>query len=342
MRKLCLIGLLAAISTLAQDAPKGAVERVKLNGTSLAGNLSGDSPERDVSVYLPASYAKAKKQRYPVLYFLHGFTDSDEKWFGHNGVKHWIHLPTVLDQAGAEIIVVMPNALTRFGGSFYGSSPATGDWERFVTQELVSFIDSKYRTLARAESRGLAGHSMGGYGTLRLGMKYPEVFGAIYALSPCCLAASDPRRANPAMARLEQFKTDEEVAKGGFLAKAMFASAAAWSPNPKNPPFYVDLPTKGGETQFSTYSRWAANAPLAMAEQYLPNWKKLRAIALDSGDKDQPIGATTLEFGELLARYGIPHTAEIYPGDHLSGIAERIRKKAMPFFTRHLVAKPAK
>jgi len=85
------------------------------------------------------------------------------------------------------MIIVMPNAYTALEGSFYGKSVTTGDWEDFVVSELVEYIDSHYRTIANRTSRGLAGHSMGGYGTVRLGMRRPDVFSSFYALSACCL-----------------------------------------------------------------------------------------------------------------------------------------------------------
>ncbi|HKQ74443.1 MAG TPA: alpha/beta hydrolase-fold protein, partial [Blastocatellia bacterium] len=175
------------IPDAAGQAKQGTVERIKVHGKSLEGNLDGDSPDRDVSIYLPPSYKTEKNRRYPVVYMLHGFTDDDAKWFGVGGVKHWINLPDVINKALAdgktrEMIVVMPNAFTRFKGSMYSNSVTIGDWETFVTKELVAHIDSNYRTLAQTSSRGLAGHSMGGYGTMRLGMKSPDVFSSIYAL----------------------------------------------------------------------------------------------------------------------------------------------------------------
>src|SRR4051794_26272197 len=203
MRKSFVIARLFAFLTLCsavmwcQAAPvayTGTTDRIKVHGKMLEGNLDGDSPDRDVSIYLPASYEKDTARRYPVVYFLHGFTDSDDKWF--KGPNHWINLPTVLNKAfgepgNREMIIVMPNAFTKFEGSFYGSSVDTGDWEAFISQELVAYIDGHYRTLAQAASRGLAGHSMGGYGTIRIGMKHPEVFSSIYSLSPCCLDNSN-------------------------------------------------------------------------------------------------------------------------------------------------------
>jgi enterochelin esterase-like enzyme len=275
-----------------------------------------------------------------VVYLLHGFTDDDARWFGH--VKHWINLPEVLDRALAnpevkEMIVVMPNAFTRFQGSMYSNSAATGDWENYVARELVTYIDSHYRTVAKAASRGLAGHSMGGYGTLRIAMRNPGIFSSIYALSPCCLAPSlDRAPSADRVAKAAAVRTDEDIAKTDFGTKAMLASAAAWSPNPSKPPFYFDLPVENGEFQPMVAARWAANAPLALVDQSLPNLRGLAAIAFDAGTKDVGIAATVKTLDGLLSNYKIAHAAELYEGNHIDHIAERIETKAMPFFSRML------
>jgi S-formylglutathione hydrolase len=319
-------------------AYKGKFERIKVHGESLEGNLSGDPADRDVSVYLPPSYAKNIQRRYPVLYLLHGFTDSDDRWFGLRG-QHFINVPTAVDKAYAagvpEMIIVMPNAFTRFRGSMYSNSVTTGDWESYVTKDLVAYIDSHYRTIADRTSRGLAGHSMGGYGTMRLGFKYPEVFSSLYAQSPCCMAAN--MNPQPEMGKqIEAIKTMEDVEKAGFGILAMLASAAAWSPNPQNPPFFFDFTVKEGKPQPDVIARWAANAPLAMVHQYIPNLKKYKAIALDAGDKDMGINDTVKVLDGILTNYGIRHTSEIYEGDHVNRIAERLESKVLPFFGTNL------
>ncbi|MGE0131733.1 MAG: alpha/beta hydrolase [Blastocatellales bacterium] len=334
------------ISKTNGQSKQGTVERIKVHGKSLEGNLDGDSPDRDVSVYLPPSYKTEKTRRYPVVYMLHGFTDSDDKWFGL--VKHWINLPEVINKALAdgntrEMIVVMPNAFTRFKGSMYSNSVTVGDWETFVTKELVGYIDSHYRTLPQAASRGLAGHSMGGYGTMRLGMKSPDVYSSIYALSPCCMDAGRP---NPAMKGLmntvEAIKTDEEVSKQNFFVLATLASAAAWSPNPKNPPFYIDLPFRDGVVLPDIVARQQANATLVAIHQHIPNLKRLKAIGLDAGTKDVSISAATKELDKVLTDYGVAHVYESYDGDHLNRIAERLQTKTLPFFSQHLAFEKAK
>lgn len=321
-------------------ADKGQVMRIKVHGAGLVGNLSGDSPDRDVTVYLPPSYATQPQRRYPVLYLLHGFTDSDEKWMGFK--KHFVNVPELADAALVhasptvkEMIIVMPNAYTRFAGSMYSTSAAVGDWEGFVTQELVAYIDGHYRTLAKPESRGLAGHSMGGYGTLRLAMKRPGVFSSVYAMSPCCLL---PPAAIGSPAKVQAIQTDADFAQADFLTKAALASAAAWSANPRNPPFYVDLPTKDGSPDPSVLARWAANAPVAMAGQYLGQLKRLQAIAIDMGDEDRLMPGAK-ELAAILEANRVPHTFEIYPGDHVNHISDRVAGHLLPFFSRHLVSK---
>lgn len=178
------------LASIALHAKSGNKERIKVYSHALEGNLIGDPADREVTVYLPPSYATETHKSFPVLYMLHGFTDDDSQWFGWE--EHWINLHEVLDSAieaglSEEMIVVMPNAFNAFQGSFYSSNITIGDWEAFVTRELVAYIDSHYRTLANRNSRGLAGHSMGGYGTIRLGMKNPDIYSSIYLLSACCM-----------------------------------------------------------------------------------------------------------------------------------------------------------
>jgi enterochelin esterase-like enzyme len=330
-------------SLLAQTdlgARKGSVERIKVHGKGLEENLSGDPADRDVCVYLPASYGTDTNRRYPVLYMLHGYTDSDDKWFGLT--KHWINLPLILDKAFAggpsrEMIVVMPNAYTRFQGSMYSSSVTTGNWEDFVARELVAHIDAHYRTIAARGSRGLAGHSMGGYGAMRIGMKNPEIFSSLYLLSPCCMAPQRNTAPNPERnAQLEAIHNLEDFEKAAFGTKAAFASAAAWSPNPNNPPFFLDLPLKGSEPQPLVAAKWAANAPLAMIDAYILNLRHLQAIAFDAGKDDRGIAGTVRDLDQILNDYKMDHTFEIYDGDHVNRIAERIETKVLPFFTKNL------
>jgi enterochelin esterase-like enzyme len=337
--KTVLTFLALAASLCAQAAaPAERYQRVTVHGPTLVGNLGADTPDRPVSVWLPPGYEKNTKRRYPVLYLLHGFTDSDTRWFGREG-EHFVNTPKAVDAAFAagvkELIVVMPNAFTRFQGSMYGNSVVTGDWETFISRDLVAWVDSHYRTLATPASRGLAGHSMGGYGTLRVAMKAPGVFSSLYIMSPCCLQPGPPPE--PEMfGVVARIRTAEEISAADFFTKAMLASAAAWSPNPKKPPLFIDLPVADGKLQPEILARWAANAPVILLHQHVPAVKTYRAIGLESGDKDPVAVEGSKRLHELLDGYSIAHVYEVYDGDHVNRIQERLTTKLLPFFSTRL------
>ena len=310
------------------------VEHIKVHGAALEGNLEGDAVDRDVIVFLPPGYQKDKHRRYPVVYALHGYSIGGEQW------AQEIHVPQTIEGAfseGAkEMIVVLPDSKTLHNGSMYSSSVTTGDFERFISHDVVAYMDTHYRTIPDRMSRGLVGHSMGGYGATRIGMKHSDVFGSLYIMSPCCLSA---RTAGPAIPdidkALEAAKTPEDSAKLPFFARAQLASAAAWSPNPKNPPLYLDLPVKDGTARPEVLAKWAANAPLAFIDQYIGNLRQYRAIALDVGDQDR-LRTDAGKLHDALDLYGIANSFEVYPGTHTSAVADRFQNHVMPFFSKSL------
>src|SRR4030095_16764598 len=162
------------------------VERITIHGKALEGNLEGDAVDREAIVFLPPGYRQTRTRRYPVVYALHGYSIGAAQW------SQEIHVPQTLEGAFAkgahEMIVVLPDSKTVHNGSMYSSSVNTGDFENYVARDVVSYIDAHYRTIATRESRGLVGHSMGGYGATRIGMKHADVFGGLYIMSPCCLS----------------------------------------------------------------------------------------------------------------------------------------------------------
>jgi len=320
------------------NARPATVERITIHGKALEGNLEGDAVDRTVLVFLPNSYPRERNRRYPVVYALHGYSIGAEQW------SQEIHVPQTIEGAFAlgaqEMIVVLPDSKTVHNGSMYSSSATTGDFENFIARDVVSYIDAHYRTIPNRSSRGLVGHSMGGYGASRIGMKHPDVFGGLYIMSPCCLSARGAGPANPANEEaLAAVKTAEDSAKLPFGLRAQLASAAAWSPNPNNPPLYLDLPI--GPNQSSVLARWAANAPLAFIDQYIPNLRQYRAIAIDVGDQDN-LKVDTGKLHDVLTNYGIKHDFEIYSGTHTSHVAVRFQEKVIPFFSRTLSFDTAK
>ncbi len=330
------------VKTNVPDVVAGArparMERITIHGKALEGNLEGNAVDRPVLVILPPSYAAERNRRYPVVYALHGYSIGAEQW------SQEIHVPQTVEGAFAkgarEMIVVLPDSKTVHNGSMYSSSVTTGDFENFVARDVVSYIDAHYRTMPNRSSRGLVGHSMGGYGASRIGMKHADVFGSLYIMSPCCLAPRGSGPANPANEEaLAAVKTPEDSAKLPFGLRAQLASAAAWSPNPNNPPLYLDLPT--GSNQQDVLAKWAANSPLAFVDQYVQDLRRYRAIAIDVGDMDNlKAGASKLH--DVLTSYGITHDFEIYSGTHTSHVAVRFQENVMPFFGKTLSFETAK
>jgi S-formylglutathione hydrolase FrmB len=332
------VGLAAQVQTEVPAVIPGAkpvtVEHIKVHGAALEGNLEGDAVDREVFVFLPPSYASEKQRRYPVVYALHGYSIGAEQW------THEIHVPQTIEGAFAqgvrEMIVVLPDSKTVHNGSMYSSSVTTGDFERFISHDLVAYIDAHYRTIPARTSRGLVGHSMGGYGATRIGMKHSDIFGSVYIMSPCCLSPMGNRPPNPeAEKALEAVKTPADSAKLNFFQRAQLASAAAWAPDPKTPPLYLDLPVKDGAVEPDIMAKFTANAPLAFIDQYIDDLREYRAIAIDVGDQDG-LRFDTIKLHEVLDRYGIANSFEIYHGTHTSAVADRFQNHVLPFFSTNL------
>jgi len=350
-----------AAQQAAAPATSSKILELTVPAPSLKGNLLGDPTEQKIYVYLPPSYASSTK-RYPTLYLLHGFLGNSSAWI--SGAYQGLSLQTLMDDlikanTVREMIVVSANGFNAYGGSFYTNSPVTGNWDDFITKDLVSNIDSNYRTIAKAESRGIAGHSMGGYGAVTLGMKHPDVFNALYALSPCCLVMeADMSEANPAWTKVlsvtsrDQIKTRPQ-SLDDFFNTVFFALAAAFSPNPSRAPFFVDLPIQpkkeacpAGSTApcieklEDAYNKWRAHIPSYIIEGNKENLMKLHGIFLDYGEKEQftHIRTGVQLFSQGLAQRGIPHHFEVYPeGDHSSRIRVRMETRVIEFFNEKLV-----
>ena len=245
------------------------VEHIKIHGTSLEGNLEGDAVDRDVFVFLPPSYQKDKHRRYPVVYALHGYSIGAEQW------THEIHVPQTIEgafgQGAKEMIVVLPDSKTLHNGSMYSSSVTTGDFEQFIARDVVAYIDAHYRTIPDRTQPRIGGpldgrvrrdpHRHEASRCVRQPVHHEPVL--LVGRGPPVLRTRKSKRA------CEAVKTPADSAKLPFFARAQLATAAAWSPDPKNPPLYLDLPSKDGVAQPDVLAKWAANAPLAFIDQYI-------------------------------------------------------------------------
>jgi len=330
----------------------GKLVEIKVPAPSLKGNLLGDPIEQSVAVYLPPSYDTSPAKRYPTLYLLHGFLSTNKAWI--NGGYQGMNLQSLMDEmikrgVTRELIVVAPNGLNAYKGAFYTNSVVNGNWEDYFYHDLVQTIDKRYRTIARPESRGIAGHSMGGYGAVTLAMKHPDVFSVMYALSPCCLGLEgDFGSENPAwLSTLRLTKKEQLKEKPGsfeeFFQVAFVALSAAFSPNPQRSPFFVDFPYSehDGKLQRNeeVFALWKKKMPLYMVEENKQNLMKLRGVFIDYGEKEEfsHIRITTQQFSKALSERNIPHVFEIYAGgDHGSMIRQRLETRLIQFFAEKL------
>jgi len=315
------------VPAAAQDAAR--IEWKLLHSPAMEGNLEGNAADRGVYVVTPPGYDENAGKRYPVVYFLHGYWATPQMY---QEMMHFDEAVNAAALAGNEVIMVIPDGHSKLKGGFYSNSPTAGNYEAFVAEDVVGWVDAHYRTIADRESRGLSGHSMGGYGTLRLGMKYPEVFSSIYAMSACCLS---PSQITVEAAERIEAMSPEDIANADFGGLAQLSTLATWSPDPTRAPNYVDTGLRDGAIDPLVNARMAANAIVAMLPQYLPALNSLEAIALEVGDKDFLLDDNKLLDAEL-TRFGVDHGWTIYDGDHGNRIAERIRTDLLPFFAEHL------
>ncbi len=263
-----------------------------------------DFPDRKVEVYLPPMYGLCRC-KFPVIYLLHGYKGSADQWTSD---PDW-NIQGEMDKAIAgglkPLIIVMPDAKTRAGGSFYVNSSADGQWEDFIVKELVGAIDQRFDTLAMPEARAIAGHSMGGYGALYIAFRHPDVFSAIYALSPCCLEiAGDLLPSNPEWFVSERFLSfDVFKQEDHYVAQAFEGMAIAWSPQAGEKPFGASLPVRlqGTKQVFDPSIRalWNAHMIVPTVSAEIANLRRLRAIGFDAGRQDPfthiPLGESDLD-----------------------------------------------
>jgi S-formylglutathione hydrolase FrmB len=302
-------------------------------------NRFGENSTRGVSVYLPPNYDKTN-DRYPVIYFLHGFTAD------HTLLES---MTEILDYAITAnkirpFIMVVPDQKTTYDGSFYSNSELFGNWEDFTTFDLVSYMDKNYRTIPNKESRGITGHSMGGYGALKIAMHHPDIFSTVYAISPGALAIV--REYGPNSNTFKELSTIKDYAalNKTYFGKVMVAFGRSWSPNPDKPPFYCDFPFEYDGDDLTVHQdvlkKWQDNMPLHMIDDHIENLQKLKAIKLDWGrNAGDRFTIQCKMFSQRLENVGIQHFAEEYIGTHVSGIYTkdgRIPQQVLPFFDMYL------
>jgi hypothetical protein len=336
----CLLALVAT------PAVAGTLEHGRIDATSLKGNAAGLPSTRGVTVYLPDGYAAAPARRFPTVYYLTNFFEDDRAPWANNGAE------ALLDRAIARgviggVIVVTVDCTTPAGGSWYVDSPVTGNWEAFVSRELIAWVDARYRTLASSRSRGIAGDRMGGHGAIRLGMRHPEVFGAVYALHPIGMGPGvQTMFSRPNWQLLQGAKSLDDLRGDGF--SLIFTSIfQAHLPNAARAPLFFDPPARLGAGQLDVDPALTEklNASFFLDRQvpaHAAGMKRLRGLMFDwaRGDANPDHIVSLQAFTRTLDSFGVPYEAEEYRGgwgERHWGEDGRIYTEMLPFFARELV-----
>ncbi len=297
---------------------------------ALRGNPLKDPWVREVPVYLPVGYETDRGRRYPVIYWLHGFTG-----IGLSAINRslWTpSLPELLDQVIREgappAILVMPDGSTRYGGSQYLNSPATGRYEDYIVRDLVPHIDQKYRTNASLAHRGVDGKSSGGYGALVLAMRHPEVFGGVASHSgdmyfeacykPFFWKAINVINKHGGLAEfLNAFEAmPKKVPEASEALTVAVAMAMAYSAHPDGS---YDLPFEltTGQINDAVWARWLEWDPVYMVERHAEALRRMKLVYVECGAKDEwnlHYGARLLH--QRMELLGIAHEYQEFDDDH--------------------------
>jgi enterochelin esterase-like enzyme len=310
---------------------RGQLTVTQIDSALLAGNRLGDPEERDLLCYLPPGYDESDR-RYPTVMILPGFGANHRSIVGYDIWKPNLlqRFERLLDAGECEpAILVMPDAITRWGGSQFVDSSATGPYQTYLAEEVVAHVDATYRTIPKREARAVVGRSSGGFGALRLGMDRPDVFSVVgshagdaafdVTLRPMFLKAAI---SFDAAGGVEAFckRITEEGPKGRDFDGLFFvAAAAAYAPEPSAPAPHAALPfdPRTGEAIPETWDRFLSHDPLRRVEASGDALRQLRLVYLDAGNVDE-YGAhfAARKLDETLRAAGAEvHFAE-FPGGH--------------------------
>jgi enterochelin esterase-like enzyme len=336
MRALSVLIFLAGAQAVAQST--AAIDSVR--SPALASNRLGDASTRAVYIYLPPSYRAQSTRRFPVLYYLHGFQTNPTRLL--DGSLQNFHLQHALDslvdaRVIPEMIVVLPDADPLAHQNVYLDSPVTGDWATFIWKDVVSFVDSRYRTIADRRHRALAGHSAGGFGALTLTFSHPDVFGMVYASSPAFSAlVGEMSPADSVWAFLShaaQIPPPNRVSRASGLRRF----ALSLSPDTLVPRLYGRLPFEPDasgalEPQPDVLRAWEERMPVGLAKRLRIDMPNRPEIFIESGlrDDNQNVLFGVPMLRAALDSAGVPYSLEMFDGGHVDRLTDRWTSALLP------------
>lgn len=322
---------------------KGTMQLFQVFAGSLEGNPLNDPSTRTIPVYLPPGYAEARETRYPVVYFLHGFTGTGLQWLNTSPFTRTVpeRLDFLIEQGMPPCIGVFVDGWTSLGGSQWINSEGIGRYRDYVARDLVAFVDRTFRTVTKGTARALLGKSSGGYGALVISRFHPELFGhvAVHSGDACfeyCYLHELPQAAGPILKAggVENWYRDFTQRSLATKMKSedhavinMLCMAAAYSPK-KGEPLGLELPIElpSGRLRVDVWNRWLVHDPVRFVPKHLGVYKKLKTLFLDCGTRDE----FNLRWGarliaEELKAGGVEHVHEEFEDGHM-GINYRFER----------------
>ena len=263
-------------------------------------------------IVLPPSYESNPDSTYPSIYFLHGF-GLDYSWYASV-----VSVFEDMMESGEirESVLVKPDGFVLpYLGSMYTNSDYNGQFEDYIAQNLISHIDGSYNTINHPSYRAIMGHSMGGYGAVKLSVKFPELF-------QIAVSHSGPIAIENVIPDLLPVLLNETGILGyqpwnGAVSLFMYSASAAFSPDVDDWPYYVNLPVDYyGNVIDEVWDLWLGQDPLTLAQENLANIQSIR-FYMDCGNQDDYLFYNhSASFSEFLDNENINHVYEIYAGDH--------------------------
>lgn len=307
---------------------QGTVVCLQHKSKVLENNPLGDKFIRDLFVYLPPDYAEDK--HYPCVYVLTGFTGRGKMLLNDSAfTPNFAERMDKLINSGKikPMIAVLPDCFTRYGGSQYINSTATGSYEDYLIKEIVPFVDESFRTIKNKDSRAVMGKSSGGYGALIMALRHADSFGLACSTSgdayfEHCYLSDIPKafravKGNPTNLIEKFWNEDEKKGKDDFSGLNIIGMSACYSPRGADFDLPFDLET--GEIRSDIWAKWLAHDPIRLVEGSVKNLKSLKLLYIDAGTKDEfalDLGAKIL--CKRLRDFDVPHIHEEFDDGHFN------------------------
>jgi S-formylglutathione hydrolase FrmB len=313
-------------------AAEPQLEILQFDSVVLKHNPLQDASLREVAVFLPSQITNG--ERLPIIYYLPGYGGASEKFIASSNV--WLKFTQQIADQITPVIFVVVDGRTRWGGSQYLNSPAQGNYEDYVCDEIVTKVEAQYPAPTNGIRRLIAGHSSGGFGALRLGISRKKLFDAVIALSPDSDFSTShlplvkvAAVANVPLAEIIRLARGESpVPHNGDLTYALGLSAA-YAPRGNSFPGEFDwLYDAEGKFRADVWQRWLDNDPLTIVQKNPRAFSIHQSVYLEGAAQDEysaNIGARKIY--EVLQAVGtIRCTFYEPPGHHADHVRERLQR----------------